>query len=56
MCLNHKSESRCKYGDKCKFVHTEAGGESSEKLRKRVEKGYVHDSPAEKTVYWDKMS
>ena len=30
VCLNHKSESGCKYGNRCKFPPTEAGGQPSE--------------------------
>ena len=35
ICLNHKSDSRCKYGDKCKILHTEAGGQSRKKVKER---------------------
>ena len=34
VCLNYKSESGCKYGDKCQFRHDEADGEPSKKSRK----------------------
>ena len=34
VCLNHKSESGCKYGDKCNFLHTEAVGLPSKKSKK----------------------
>ena len=36
--LDHKSESGCKYGDKCKFLNTEAGGQPSKKLKERWRK------------------
>ena len=58
VCQNCKSESRCKYGDKCHLRHTEAGGKPSKKSKKSGEKGSVallketiqvgcvsHDSP-----------
>ena len=32
-CLNHKSESGCKYGDLCHFRHTEAGWQPSKKSK-----------------------
>ena len=41
MCLNHKSESGCKYGDRCKFLHTEAGGQASGRSKKCGGKGSV---------------
>ena len=34
VCLNYVSESGCKCGDKCEFLHTEAGGQPSEKSKK----------------------
>ena len=34
VCLNHKSESGCKYGDKCRFRHTEVDGQPSTKSKK----------------------
>ena len=37
--LNHKSESGCKYGEKCDFLQTEAGG--STKVKKSGGKGSV---------------
>ena len=36
--LDHKSESGCKYGDKCKFLNTEAGEQPSKKLKERWRK------------------
>ena len=41
MCLNCKSESGCKYGDKCRFRHVEADGQPSKKSKKRGVKGSV---------------
>ena len=35
------SESRCKYGDKCKFLHTEAGGQPKKKSKKVGAQGSV---------------
>ena len=34
MCLNYKSESGCKYGDKCRFRHVEADRRSSKTSKK----------------------
>ena len=39
--LNHKSESRCKYGDYRQFRHTEAGGQPRQKSKKSGGKGSV---------------
>ena len=39
--MNHKSESGCKYGDKCHFRHTEGGGQPSKKSKKSGAKGSV---------------
>ena len=39
MCLNHESESGCKYGDKCNFLHTDAVGQPSKKSKKDGVKG-----------------
>ena len=39
VCLNYKSESGCKNGDKCRFRHVEADGEPSNKSKKRGVKG-----------------
>ena len=40
VCLNHKSESGCKFGDKCRFLRNEAVGQlswkSEERWRKRI--------------------
>ena len=41
VCLNYLSESGCKCGDKCKFPHTEAGGQPSKKSKKVGAKGSV---------------
>ena len=41
VCLNHKSESGCKYGDKCRFRHVEADAQPSEKSKKSGVKGSV---------------
>ena len=41
MCLNHKSEPGCLYGDKCHFRHTEAGRQPSKKSEKSGGKGSV---------------
>ena len=38
VCLNHKSESGCKCGDRCNFLHTEAGGQPSKKDKERWRK------------------
>ena len=38
MCLNHKSESRCTYGEKCRFRHVEAGGQPSKVAEKWCER------------------
>ena len=59
MCLNHKSESGCKFGDKCR----KAGGQPSRKSKKGGAKGSVallketiqlgcvsHDSPQRKSI------
>ena len=35
MCLNYQSESRCKYGDKCRFRHTEVDGQPSGKVEEK---------------------
>ena len=35
VCLNYKSESGCKYGDKCQFRHDEAHGQPSKTSKKR---------------------
>ena len=40
-CLNYKSESVCKYGDRCDFRHTEADGQPSKKSKKSGGKGSV---------------
>ena len=40
-CLNHKSESGCTYGDKCRFRHVEADGQPSKKSKKSGVKGPV---------------
>ena len=63
MCLNHESESGCKYGDKCKFLHTEAGGQPSKKSKERwrkrigglsketIQSGCVsHETPQRKSI------
>ena len=34
VCLNHKSESGCKYGDKCRFRHAEVDGQPRTKSKK----------------------
>ena len=34
VCLNYKSESGCKYGDRCHFRHTEVDGQQSKKSKK----------------------
>ena len=34
VCLNYKSESGCKHGDKCRFRHVEADGQPSKKSKK----------------------
>ena len=34
VCLNYKSVSGCKYGDKCHFRHTDAGGQPNKSQRK----------------------
>ena len=41
VCLNYLFESGCKCGDKCKFPHTEAGGQPSKKSKKVGAKGSV---------------
>ena len=41
VCLNHKYEIGCKYGDKCEFLHTEAVGQPGEKSKKGGAKGSV---------------
>ena len=38
-CLKYESDSGCKYGDKCKLLHTEAGGQPSKKSKKGGVKG-----------------
>ena len=61
--LDHTSESGCKYGDKCKFLHTVAGGQPSKKSKKSGAKrseaslketiqlgGVFHDSPKRKSI------
>ena len=35
VCLNYKSESKCRYGDRCHFRHTEADGQPSNKKSKK---------------------
>ena len=35
VCLNYKSESGCKYGDKCQFRHDEAHGQPSKTSKKK---------------------
>ena len=40
-CFNHKSESGCKYGDKCRFWHVEADGQPSKKSKRTGGKGSV---------------
>ena len=63
VCLIHKSESGCKYGDKCKLLHIEAGGQPSKRPKKGGAKGSVallketcqlgcmsHDSPQRKSI------
>ena len=39
VCLIYKSESACKYGDKCTFLHTKAGGQPSKESKKGGAKG-----------------
>ena len=41
VCPNFKSESGCKYGDKCKLLHIEAGGQPSKKPKKGGAQGSV---------------
>ena len=41
VCFNHKSESGCKYGDLCNFLHTEAVGQPRERSQKGGAKGSV---------------
>ena len=41
MCLNHKSESGCAYGDKCRFRHVKAEEKPSKKSKKGGAKGSV---------------
>ena len=41
VCTNYKSESRCKYGDRCPFRHTEAGGQPGKKSKKSGGEGSV---------------
>ena len=36
VCLNHKSESGCTNDEKCRFRHSEAGGQPSKKSKKSV--------------------
>ena len=62
VCLNHKSESGCTYGDKCNFLHPEAVGQPSKMSEKGGAKGSVallketihlgvsHDSPQRKSI------
>ena len=41
VCQNYKSESGCKYGDKCRFRHNEVDGQQSKKSKKGAGKGSV---------------
>ena len=40
VCLNYKSESGCKHGDKCRLRHTEVDGQPSKKSKKSGVKGF----------------
>ena len=41
VCVNYKSESACKYGDKCRFRHAEADAQRSKMSKKSGVKGSV---------------